>query len=223
MQQQTTEKSLLVYVRKQAQEAQQALDAEVAKIPNVCGKGCSACCHQMVYATSWEEELIRHYVESKMFPKVKQVVRKQLVDWWRTFKTMARQSTREAPLTQYEQAEIQRLMRQQRVRCPFLVDDVCSIYPVRPAVCRAHVVANDPSGCAVDPDRNGDARALQPYGQIFGPESTYMPVQKYPHFMKPLSYFVTDLFRLAIPSTPMEAITVGGENLGIGRISAQSK
>jgi Fe-S-cluster containining protein len=144
MQKQVTEKFLLLYVRTQAQKAQQALDTEVAKIPNVCGKGCSACCHQMVYATSWEEELIRHYVESEMFPKVKQMVRKQLVKWWRTFKTMARQSTRGAPLTQYEQAEIQRSMRQQRVRCPFLVDGVCSIYPVRPAVCRAHVVANDP-------------------------------------------------------------------------------
>lgn len=45
-----------------------------------------------------------------------------------------------------------------RVECPFLIDDQCSIYPVRPLICRQYMVRSKPCsvGEHVDKTRPGD-------------------------------------------------------------------
>ena len=43
--------------------------------------------------------------------------------------------------------------------CPLLVDGVCSVYPVRPIVCRTHFVSSHPLSCSAanDPESTEDA------------------------------------------------------------------
>lgn len=206
-------KAVLQFVRKQAREAHKALDIEMSLIPKVCAKGCDACCRQMVYVHTWEEEAIRHYVQNEMFPKVQKEVRKHLMDWWKLFVSVTRRPTSGSPLTISEQQDIQTWMRENRVPCPFLINHECSIYPVRPAICRAHVVSERPELCEADPHRVGIKEPLEPYSRIFGPESTILPREKYPHALKPLAYIATDILKMPLPSTPMEGLMVGGDDV----------
>lgn len=198
-------KKILLYVKGQAKIAHEDLDKRMSKIPNVCQPGCDACCYQMVSVHSWEEELIGSYIQSSMHADTKSRVRKQMVEWWRYLKSVLRPATQANPISLYEQKWLRMLMIQERVMCPFLVDRKCSIYPVRPAMCRSHVVVDNPDRCATELGRVGDARGITNALEIFGAESYHLPYDRYPHQMKPLAFSMTGVFKLSVPSTPMEA------------------
>ncbi|MEQ1599648.1 MAG: YkgJ family cysteine cluster protein [Methylophilaceae bacterium] len=204
-----TLKKLKPYISGQAKKAHSELDALMSEVPNVCKSGCSACCYQMVSVHTWEEELIIDYIKSSMHVKTKAQVRKQLLAWWRYLKSILRPSTRENPITQQEQKQLALTMIQNKVMCPFLVDSKCSIYPVRPAMCRAHVVTDAPERCATELGRVGDVRGAYNMLATFGAESEYLPFSNYPHAMKPLAFALTGTFNVPVPSTPMEGVILG--------------
>ena len=57
-------------------------------------------------------------------------------------------------------------------RCPLLEDERCSVYPVRPLICRAHFASTDPAWCraAVEGEaRAGAARLLDSVLQAAAP------------------------------------------------------
>jgi Fe-S-cluster containining protein len=85
----------------------------------VCQPGCSACCHLHVVAGPFEVILIADYVRKKFTP----AAQSSLLDRIETHI----QST--AGMT----VETRRMARP---ACPLLVDDRCSVYPVRPSACR---------------------------------------------------------------------------------------
>lgn len=204
-----TLKKLIPYLNGQAKKAHADLDLLMSEIPSVCKSGCSACCYQLVSVHTWEEELIISFVKETMHAKIKAQVRKQLLGWWRYLKSEIRQSTRDNPISLQEQQQLSKKMINNRIMCPFLVDSKCSIYQVRPAMCRAHVVTEAPERCATELGRVGDMRGGLNMLATFGAESPHLPFDNYPHAMKPLAFAMTGTFGVPVPSTPMVGIKLG--------------
>lgn len=48
------------------------------------------------------------------------------------------------------------------IRCPFLVDGLCSIYPVRPLACSGHHAVSPPEWCAPDSQQKPEIRRMMP-------------------------------------------------------------
>lgn len=202
-------KELRRFVNPRVTAAHIDLDGRMQTVSSVCSAGCDACCYQMVSIHTWEEELVGGYIEHTMNAKIRAKVRSQLVDWWRTFQAILPRSVdRQNPLTQVELQAIALYMIQQRVMCPFLVDHRCSIYPVRPAICRAHVVASEPELCATEPGRVGEFVGAKHLMETFGPESKHLPVDRYVHAMKPLAFAMTGALKVPAPSTPTFGIAL---------------
>jgi len=203
-------RKILLYTKEQAKKAHAELDVKIASIPKACGgAGCDACCYQMVAVHTWEEELIGSYIQTAMHADTKAIVRKQMLDWWRYLKSILRPATRDNPITPHEYQNLQQHMINARVMCPFLVDRKCSIYPVRPAICRAYVVPDDPDRCKTEFGRLGDMQAAMFFMDIFGAESSLLPRDRYIHSMKPLAFAMTGVFRLPVPSTPVVGLVLG--------------
>ena len=163
----------------------------------------------MVSVHTWEEELIGGYIENTMHAGTRAQVRRQLVDWWKYLKGILRPVSRANPLTLVEVQAITQHMITNRVMCPFLVNRQCSIYPVRPAMCRAHVVAANPGRCTTEPGRVGESIGGVHMLATFGAESPHLPVEKYGHAMKPLAFAMTGALNVPAPSTPLMAIMLG--------------
>lgn len=100
-------------------------------LPVVCGPGCSACCTQNVTITANEGEEILRYI-----------VAENLADW--LIERLARPiSHRPATMTTNEFAaaclegqEVDPGDHGNTAPCPFLEENLCRIYPVRPFSCR---------------------------------------------------------------------------------------
>lgn len=202
-------KELRHFVNPRAAKAQADLDARMASVPSICDAGCDACCYQMVAVHTWEEELIGGYITNTMHAKVRAQVRRQLVAWWHNLKQILRPVSRNNPLTPLEMQALAYRMIADRVMCPFLVDHKCSIYPVRPAMCRCYVVTADPDRCTTEPGRLGEPIGAMHMLATFGPESPHLPFDSYVHAMKPLAFAMTEALKVPVPSTPMLAITLG--------------
>lgn len=202
-------RKIVNFVKIQGKKAHADLDSRMAQVPNVCSKGCDACCYQMVSVHTWEEDVIGEFIECVMHPGVKKRVRAQLVEWWRDFRSRIRPVSKTNPLTLMEFQNLTLQMIQDRVMCPFLVDRQCSIYSVRPAICRSYVVSSDPGRCATEAGRIGDMQGLSHMMDTFGPESTHLPYTRYPHSMKPLAFAMTSALKVPAPSTPTQGAMLG--------------
>lgn len=107
------------------------LSAAVAEAPEklACADGCAYCCHFEVEARPFEVLEIVGYVSKKFSPaQLKQ--------------TIERASQNTAAWRKASESERALL----KPPCPFLVNNSCSIYPVRPAVCRNYH-ATDGENC----------------------------------------------------------------------------
>lgn len=86
-----------------------------------CCKGCAYCCYLRVEVFSFELDAIQTYLEHALNEQQLDTVKRQLVETY----------PRVNGLTDVEHHGI-------NVRCPFLLDDQCSIYPVRPLACAGY-------------------------------------------------------------------------------------
>jgi Fe-S-cluster containining protein len=101
--------------------------AEIAKNLDVtCTKGCHWCCHQLVFVTLPEAQLIHDSLDLNI--------------------DIARILANQATFSQHDWAN-----RPHRERkCVFLVDRECSIYDIRPLACRNYLVTSNVKYCHYD-------------------------------------------------------------------------
>ena len=117
--------------------------------PISCQKGCGACCRQMVPISQPEARRIRDLVESFPEPKRSQV-RERFAE---ALRRIAEAGLRE-PLKDsqsWDRAARRRYALKyfaERIPCPFLEEESCSIHPHRPIVCREYLVVTPPENCA---------------------------------------------------------------------------
>jgi Fe-S-cluster containining protein len=125
------------------QDVDDLVDREIARSvakgqPPTCTKGCSHCCRQETYAPRAEVEAIVEWLETSaphLIPDLKTRIASWL-DWYRTeYPKLAASGTRRD------------VFHAHGPPCPALVDDACSIYPVRPVFCRTHYVTSPADAC----------------------------------------------------------------------------
>jgi Fe-S-cluster containining protein len=116
-----------------------------AKQKVACRSGCSTCCHYKVEARAVEVLAIRDYVNAHFSPAQRASVVER-----------AEHNVAEAA----DWSHVEHLARNQR--CPLLIDDACSVYPVRPANCRSFH-STDVQVCIESRQRPEDLSIRVPY------------------------------------------------------------
>jgi Fe-S-cluster containining protein len=115
--------------------------------PPTCAKGCSHCCRQEIYAPRAEVEAIVEWLETSS-PHLIAELKPRIAGWLDWYRS------------QYPRLVASGIAQRDAFnshgpQCPALVDDACSIYPVRPMFCRTHYVSSPADACRPpgDPDR----------------------------------------------------------------------
>lgn len=120
--------------------------------PVTCRPGCSWCCRQPVFISPLEGAAIREAVRNA---RRTDEVRRRTAAYLTELE--ARSGSRNALLTLLHaaQGKARTPAHAQRAavfgpECPFLDNAMCSIYPVRPLMCREHVSFDDVAKCERD-------------------------------------------------------------------------
>ncbi|MDF3129461.1 SEC-C metal-binding domain-containing protein [Kiritimatiellaeota bacterium B1221] len=133
-------------------KAQKELECKIS-----CFKGCNHCCSQFVGATLQEAEGIVHWLYDnnekrkkfiRQYPKWREKVRKHES----IFQAVTEAGSRSFQNRGDKKLRDELLCKSQSygmldIKCPFLDDGACMIYPVRPFVCAAHSVTSPPEHC----------------------------------------------------------------------------
>lgn len=98
-----------------------------------CRAGCYYCCGQHILTSIIEAQAIVHYIKRKFSREHIEDLRIRTRRWheWDAIRS-GRDKMETFGTYQY---------------CPMLVDNECSIYPVRPLICRTHYVCSEPPAC----------------------------------------------------------------------------
>lgn len=114
-----------------------------------CKAGCGACCRQMVPLSIFEAEALASWIRT--LPEERQQHLAQRFDG--ALRTLASagfidRMVNEDWLAKTDSArEMAIEYLYQRVACPFLEDESCSIHPIRPLICREYLVTSEPQHC----------------------------------------------------------------------------
>jgi Fe-S-cluster containining protein len=118
------------------------VDTAIGKFSSVCSKGCSHCCHQNITIVDVEGITISNYIDT-MPSTLREQIKNNVMNWVKLFKA----NTPDRVLTEADVIEFEKVAATKRIACPFLINDACSIYEVRPITCRTHIVENSPEEC----------------------------------------------------------------------------
>lgn len=115
-----------------------------------CRKQCAACWRQLVPLSPPEALMIFEFVQTMPGPRKTVITRRfsAALQQLEENGLMAGLSKLQDPkLDQEEDRAISRAYFQQQTACPFLQDESCSIYAVRPTICREYLVASPAENC----------------------------------------------------------------------------
>ena len=136
------------------QEMDRALSAAVADLQNnsgltpTCTRGCHFCCRQQIPTQPLEVAAVTEYIQEKFSKAQIAALRDRMREWFRWLRN-------ELPKLTAEGVDLETAFYAYGPYCPLLVNGECSVYAVRPAVCRTHFVSSDPRSCRpreTDPD-----------------------------------------------------------------------
>lgn len=121
-----------------------------------CRAGCGACCRQLVPVGAIEARIVREWVDKRP-PDEAERIRARFGEAVARLKAAGIHGRLEdrASLRTPEQTRTLGLdYFRVGVACPFLIDESCSIYEVRPMKCREYLVTSPAASCA-DPTPDG--------------------------------------------------------------------
>jgi Fe-S-cluster containining protein len=115
-----------------------------------CKAGCGACCRQLVPLSIFEAEALAAWIRT--LPAARQQALAARFQTAMQALTDAGLIDRMAKEEDWLVAGFARQMGldyfQQRIPCPFLEAESCSIHPIRPLICREFLVSSSPQACA---------------------------------------------------------------------------
>ncbi len=137
------------------EEADSRLEAQLRVLPRQgeevsCRAGCAYCCRQLVLVSPLEALALAEYLSAR--PALAAAVRARVEAWETALEgspELARALDRllAGELPDAEGAALEDAYWEARLVCPFLEENLCSVYPVRPFSCREHLVTSDPALC----------------------------------------------------------------------------
>ena len=112
------------------------LDEELSNLPTLCKKGCTNCCFEPVVVSMPEGKYVDLYLKQLQHSDEQEF--KKIRPQWRLWSTVADRAKVSASITTLSTSTplAARADKKSKVRCPFLVNQECSIYKVRPLMCR---------------------------------------------------------------------------------------
>ncbi len=121
--------------------------SEADGLPISCGERCAACCRQLVPISGIEARAIRDRVMALPEPRRSAVLARfaQALNRLDEAKLLAPLRDLDGPETDYRALGLAYVRL--GLACPFLDDELCSIHPERPIVCREHLVTSPAENC----------------------------------------------------------------------------
>lgn len=162
-----------------------------------CKKGCSFCCHQFIDLFEVEIEDIKNYLKNSLDTRTKNIIKHNIINWLDHFN---KNTSHDRILTGTDlYIHYNRKMADDKIPCPLLIDDKCSIYEIRPIVCRIHYVESSPEKCEIDPLRNSE-----PVAKKLKRDLMYEIAQTDKSGIFPLPYAIATVF---LPKRGLKEIT----------------
>ena len=121
-----------------------------------CKKGCGACCRQLVPLSPPEAAMIFEFVESMPEPRKSEVAMRFALAEKRLHENRLFEKLEELQNLLTSDDDYKTIVQeyfQEQIPCPFLRDETCSIYEVRPSMCREYVVTSPAENCKQPLDR----------------------------------------------------------------------
>ncbi len=115
-----------------------------------CEQGCTSCCYHLVPVASFEARFLRDIVLEMPEPR-RTAVRERFADARRRLLEAGRlESLLDTDaMGGVDFADLGPRYHRLWIPCPFLEEQMCSIYPFRPTVCRQHLVTSPPQNCDI--------------------------------------------------------------------------
>lgn len=147
---------LLVAVDRGVEMREAQVAAEGAEI--ACRPGCHACCEQLVGVWAGEAELVAAWLEEPDHGAERAHFLAAYPDWW----TRSREGIADvgAQTETHGQARALAAHWQRHVLCAFNRDGLCTIYPVRPGVCRTCHALGTSDDCVPDEETISHAEVM---------------------------------------------------------------
>lgn len=163
----------------------QKIDEELKDEKKCCTKGCSACCYQQIEVMSFERDAIKEFVANKLDTKIKESVKLGLIKWFDFFD----ENTPNVKLLSAKDIfdNFGRIAAKANLKCPFLINNLCSIYEMRPSACRIHFVVDNPELCSINSLRETAMKGIQFRIQFMDKLKKTVGV-----ILEPLTYVVKD-------------------------------
>lgn len=112
------------------------INKEISKHKKIdCKEGCSRCCNQLINIFPIEEIDILNEVENKMVSYKKEIVKNQMREWLQFYQN----NTPDKLLDENDLNEFNKKLIANSIKCPFLIENKCSIYDSRPLACKSYV------------------------------------------------------------------------------------
>lgn len=105
-----------------------------------CKKGCSGCCKYPILATEVEYHYISNWMRINVTEDTMNSLHKNFDQWHEEMGSI---------IDSFEYGNKQKSIEYTRrnVKCPFLIDNSCSIYEARPVACRTYFSYGNPRSC----------------------------------------------------------------------------
>lgn len=172
------------------------IDEFTKKEPNVCKKGCSYCCFQLIEIMDVEVGNITTQINS-LSQEIKDEVKNNLSNWLDNFNI-------NTPNRLLDGNDVFRdfAIKSPKLplKCPFLIDNSCSIYENRPITCRVHIVDNNPLLCDENRQRDSLPKAFQVRYQV----TNYIKQNTKELTIIPLPYLAS---KILLPERPLKEIS----------------
>lgn len=133
------------------------IDLKMKNIEKICSKGCSHCCYQIIRVHGVEEFPITKYFHEKLDTNTQTIIKANLEKWFEYYNA----NTPNRMLEEQDIYNFSQKLGADKIPCPFLINNECSIYPVRPIACRAYSVKDNLELCVSNSMRDNDESATK--------------------------------------------------------------
>ena len=166
-----------------------ALDEELSHIKKSCRKGCHYCCYDPIYADILEAEYIKIHLKH-LSPSSFTVITEEWRKWFDKYSRL--DLHRNDVLTREQFMEQKRVLTLNKVKCPFLINNECSIYEVRPVLCRTFYSTGSPLSCNYSNHIDSETLCFKKNQELIALRNKFRP--DFRHLLPLLPYYLRHQF-----------------------------